>query len=90
MSTSTTLRDALLEWTDVDHAQYALAVVLGAIDPDHTSFATEAKAVFWTDNRLGNALYATLRALVAAGVLEARDEPDLQFRRNPGFVGPGS
>ena len=38
------------------------------------------KSVFWTDNPIGNALHENLLTLVAAGVLERREEPDEQFR----------
>jgi hypothetical protein len=40
----------------------------------------EVKWVFWSDNPLGNALWDLLHALVKAGVLEHREEPDHQFR----------
>ncbi|MEU9233502.1 hypothetical protein [Streptomyces subrutilus] len=39
----------------------------------------QVKSVFWTDNPLGNALHEVLLQLVAAGVLERREEPDEQF-----------
>jgi hypothetical protein len=32
-------------------------------------------------------LYEMLKKLVAAGVLERRDEPDIQYRWSPAFVG---
>lgn len=42
----------------------------------------EVKAVFWADNRLGDGPHDALPALVSAGVLERREEPDEQFRWN--------
>jgi hypothetical protein len=38
------------------------------------------KQVFWTDNHLGDGLHDALLALVSAGVLDRREEPDEQFR----------
>ena len=38
------------------------------------------KHVFWTDNQLGNGFHDALLALVNAGVLDRRAEPDEQFR----------
>jgi hypothetical protein len=41
---------------------------------------TDAKHFFWTDNDLGNGLHDALLALVRAGILDRREEPDEQFR----------
>ena len=70
----------LADWTDWDVAAYHLGLHLGALPGD---FATENKAVFWTDNPLGNGLHDALLALERAGVLERREEPDEQFRWRP-------
>ncbi|MET8909584.1 hypothetical protein [Micromonospora sp. NPDC004551] len=71
------LADDLAEWTDVDGAQYELGRSLGLFT-DRTFM--QVKWVFWSDNRLGQALWDMLHALVQAGVLECRDEPDHQVR----------
>jgi hypothetical protein len=76
------LREALKDWTDVDGAQYDLAVCLGLMPPG-TWY--DAKSIFWTNNPIGNTLYDILERLTALGVLERRDEPDLQFRWNSAF-----
>ncbi len=72
-----TLARELAEWMDWDYSAYVLGTHIGAVTGD---FATTNKHVFWTDNRLGNGLHAALNALVEAGVLERREEPDEQFR----------
>ncbi|NYH42936.1 hypothetical protein HNR22_002663 [Micromonospora jinlongensis] len=71
------LADALAEWTDVDGAQYELGRATGLF-ADRTFL--QVKWVLWSSNPLGQALYDMLHALVRAGVLEYRDEPDHQFR----------
>jgi len=67
----------LADWTDWDFAAHILGRALGLTLGD---FSTEAKSVYWTDNRLGNGLHDALLALVQAGVLERRQDPDEQFR----------
>jgi hypothetical protein len=68
----------LAEWTDSDVAAYLLGRSLGLFQ--NQNFQTDTKHVFWTNNPLGNGLHDALLALVRAGVLERRDEPDEQFR----------
>src|SRR3989442_9500275 len=81
-----TLREQLIEWTDWDGAAFCLAKSIGLMSED-TRFSVEAKHVFWSDNIVGTALHNMLGELVAAGVLENRNEPDDQYRWNPAFVG---
>lgn len=71
-------RDQMADWADVDVAQYLLAQCLGVFPRDASMI--EKKSIYWSDNSLGNALYRMLEALVSAGVIEKRDEPDLQYR----------
>jgi hypothetical protein len=72
------LCDELDDWTDWDFAAYRLGRVLGLFgDADFI----RSKHIFGTNNRLGNGLHDALLALVTAGVLERREEPDEQFRR---------
>ena len=87
MAVAIPFREQIAHWTDADLAQYALAVALGLMNPDRTSFATDAKHVFWSANPIGDALLEILRRLTAAGVLQSRDEPDVQFRWSPDFRG---
>jgi hypothetical protein len=48
------LSDGLRGWVEQDLAAYELALLLGVLPPG-TSFATEAKHVFWSSNELGDA-----------------------------------
>jgi hypothetical protein len=73
-----TLRVALADWTDFDVSAHVLAQCLG-IMPSGLGMK-EAKSVYWSDNPLGNMLYATLERLLELGALERREEPDLQYR----------
>src|SRR5262249_36707237 len=82
-----TLEAALEDWTDWDTAGYYLAVALGLIDPERSPFPTKAKHVFWSDNAVGNALRQFLEKLASLGVLERRDEPDIQYRWNQEYRG---
>lgn len=81
-----TLKTAIRDWTDVDVAQYSLAVALGLMSPT-TPFQTDAKHVFWTDNPTGTMLHLILEDLVKFGVLESRLGSDLQYRWNVAFKG---
>ncbi len=76
------LRDQFSEWTDLDSAEYLLAVHLGIVGPD-TSF-NAVKWMFWSDNRFGNALYDILKHLELLGAIEFDEEKD-GFRWNPSF-----
>ena len=71
------LADELAEWTDWDFAAFLVGLNLDVLSGN---FATDSKAVFWTKNSLGDGLHDVLLALVRAGVLERREEPDEQFR----------
>ena len=82
-----TLRHALSEWTDWDGAAYRLAVSLGLVQDEPGVFQVKAKHIFWSSNLVGNTLYAILEQLVAAQILELREEPDKQFRWNSKFDG---
>jgi hypothetical protein len=73
-----TLRTALTDWTDIDGAAHVLAQCLGVV-PSGLQMQ-EIKWVYWSSNPLGNMLYRTLDRLAELGVLEKREEPDLQYR----------
>jgi hypothetical protein len=88
MATGTaSLRAALEEWTDWDVAGYSMAVALGLIDPDRSPFPTKAKHVFWSNHPVGTALHEFLDTLAGLGVLERRDDPDIQYRWNRDYSG---
>lgn len=80
-----TFKDAMQNWQDFDGAQYNLAICLGIIDAKY-NFHIDTKHVFWTDNSLGNMLYAILENMRDEGILE-HNEDELQFRWNPNYKG---
>lgn len=75
---SVDLSEELAEWTYWDGAAFSVGAALGIFGESEQFL--RVKGVFWTDNPLGNALHEILIQLVAAGVLERREEPDEQFR----------
>lgn len=79
MPTFQELEQPLVDWKDADEAAFQVGVVLGLWSSDREAWR-ENKHVFWTNNDLGNAIHATLKHLVGRGILERRDEPDLQYR----------
>jgi hypothetical protein len=72
------LQEHLSEWTDWDVAAHVLGQSIGVFEEG--SAMSDHKAVFWSDNQLGNGLHDALLGLVRAGVLARREEPDEQFR----------
>jgi hypothetical protein len=84
--TNKTLKDSLSEWQDFDGAAHELANCLGLMD-ESVDFATDAKHVYWSANPVGTALNQCLQELSKAGILEFRDEPDVQYRWNLSFKG---
>ncbi|MCX5335948.1 hypothetical protein [Streptomyces sp. NBC_00140] len=76
------LSESMAGWTDWDGAAFMVGRSLGIFGRSETF--TQVKWVFWTDNPVGNALHEVLLQLVAAGVLERREEPAEQFR----WIGP--
>ena len=81
-----TLKESLVEWTDIDWAGFQLAICLGLMPPDDNLFRTKAKHVFWTNNPVGDALYQMMRELAGVGILEY-DEEEMRYRWNPVFKG---
>lgn len=84
----TTLKTRLREWTDWDWAAYSLGISLGLMS-DNAAFGGE-KHVFWSSHPTGEMLCAMLDRLVEHGVLEKRDEPDIQYRWRPAFAELGT
>lgn len=87
MSNTTTLKEKLKDWTDIDGAMYDVTVVLGLIDPEASPFATNAKHVFWSNHPVGSLAHKLLDEMTSLGILEKRDEPDFQYRWNAAFKG---
>lgn len=80
-----TLKERISDWTDWDAAAAYLADCLGLIPATAASGA--AKHVFWSKHPVGDVLYSMLERMVEQGILEKRDEPDIQFRWSPTFRG---
>ena len=74
-----TLKEKLADWTEWDGAAFGLAVSLGLMEGGVDSWLKN-KAVFWSNNPVGEALGRFLQELVKADVLEYREEPDQQYR----------
>jgi hypothetical protein len=79
--------EVLRDWLDWDSTAYRLAITLGLMKHEPGLFQGPAKHVFWSNNPVGNMLYGMLDQMVAVGILEKRDEPDIQYRWNPSFRG---
>lgn len=81
-----TLKEKWCEWTDIDYAMYDLAQNIGVMKKD-LNFPLRAKSVFWSNDPVTNSLHLILKELVSLGVLEYREEPDLQYKWNNNFTG---
>lgn len=79
------LREAFSQPEDIDIAQHHLAVLLGMVKDDKTSFSKDNKWVYWTNNPYGNALCDILFKLVDIGLLYYDDE-EQRFWSNPDFI----
>jgi hypothetical protein len=71
------MREDLAEWRDWDVAAHSYGLAVGVFDG---ATARQVRRVVLSDNSLGSGLHAGVLALVEAGVLERREEPDEQFR----------
>lgn len=80
-----TLKESLSDWTDWDCAAHRLGICLGLMSSAPAFGA--AKHVFWSNHPIGELLFSMLDRLVEQGVLEKRDEPDIQCRWCPAFRG---
>jgi len=72
--------ESLSEWVDADVASFYLAQQLSILGPQETFIGN--KGLFWARNATSAFLFETLRGLVKIGLLEFREEPDYQFRKN--------
>lgn len=70
------------DWTDWDAAAFQLGRALGIFAEAESWF--RVKHLFWSAGEPGTALHDVLVRLADAGLLERRDEPDIQFRRPTG------
>lgn len=84
-------RDLLNGWVDWDVTAWGFGRLVGLFadepnDKPGDSFRRH-KGTFWSNDSTGEALYNLAGALVE-GVLERRDEPDVQYRWNPLMSSP--
>jgi len=81
-----TLKDELQDWVDIDFAAFKLAQCLGLMNTE-TSFATDAKHIFASENLVGRKLYDMLLSdLVIIGVVEY-DREEQRVKWNNEFKG---
>ena len=85
------LKERLAGWTSWDLASYHVGANLG-FWPDMGAPPGEdhwygAKGIIWSANPLGDAIANFLEGLVSEGLLERRDEPEIEFRWNPNYKG---
>ena len=81
-----TLSAELVDWKGIDEAAHLLAMCMGLV-PDGTHIF-DYKWVYWNNNPLGTMLVNILDQLVRIGVLEKRDEPDIQYRWSSNYSLP--
>ena len=68
----------LATWIDWDLAAFALGRAIGLYETN--AQFQHFKSAFWTDDDVGAGLHEALSRLAESGILERRDEPDIQFR----------
>jgi len=65
----------------------AVTELLGLIDFEVSPFQTKSKHVFWTAHPVGEMAHDLLEKLVSLGILERRDDEELEYRWSPTFRG---
>lgn len=84
-----TLKDRLNDWMDWDVAAYELGVILGLWDEFGCNPGKDLwngyKGIMWSRNNLGEYLSNALDELANIGILEHREEPDIQYRYNQNY-----
>lgn len=85
------LQERLTGWREWDIAMYEVGACLG-FWPEFGAPPGEdqwhgTKGVMWSANPLGDTLSDFIISLTKAGVLERRDEPDIEYRWNPNYKG---
>ena len=83
------LKERLSDWKGWDMVSYDVGACLGfwgdfGAPPGHDCWKSY-KWVMWSDNPLGNILSDFVHNLVKIGMLEKRDEPDVQYRWNSSY-----
>ena len=70
------------DWVDFDIAAYYLACVIGIVDYD-ASFDEfrRTKALYWTDNKVGNLLYDMIGNMADAELLEKDEERGYRWNK---------
>jgi hypothetical protein len=71
------LTSSLAAWTDWDMASFRLGRALGVVGGSEPE---RVDATYWAANPWSGTLHDALDSLVAAGLLERRDEPEVGFR----------
>lgn len=79
------MREDLADWSDWDMAALSYGAAIGVFDD---ASRRQVRRVVLSDNDLGSGLHDGVMALVTAGVLERREQPEEQFRWV--FAGPKS
>jgi hypothetical protein len=92
MEKYTSLKERLSVWSSWDITSYEVGACLGfwpnfgalpGNDPWHG-----IKGVIWSSNILGDSINVFISALVDEGMLEKRDDPDIEFRWNINYSKP--
>jgi hypothetical protein len=91
LKSNATLKERLKGWVSWDSACYDIGVCLGFWpdfgapqdnDPWHGM-----KDIIWSANQLGDSIAYFLDSLVEEGMLERREDNDIEFRWNPNYKG---
>lgn len=72
------LRKEFAEWINWDEAHFLVALALGIIPEDSLFYKT--KSLWWSSGPVDDAITKVMSGLVSAGILERREEPDIQYR----------
>ncbi len=70
------LRDELQTWVNADKASHILGRDIGVFDGTLNLY----RLTLFMPTPISTALYKMLNELVTAGVLERRDDPEIEFR----------
>lgn len=73
--------EELKDWTDIDWAAYKIGQSIGLFpDPaEPLDFQVKYKHVFWSRNRLGDALYAFINELVLLGIMDRNEDNQVRW-----------
>lgn len=75
------LPEELKNWKDIDVASYIIGQSIGLFpDPaEPLDFQVKYKHVFWSRNRLGDALYMFIGELVLLGIMERNENNQVRW-----------